>query len=368
MAIYGKKDVKERIVALTRDLILIPSTVSRPVERLRCYEFIKNHLEALDQIKVREYESKGIPSLLATAEGINKPKILLCGHLDVIDHPDKASYHSVVKEGRIYGPGSGDMKGALAILLEVFRNIHSQKPDASLGIAITSDEESGGASGIGFLVARKGLSCKSAIIPDGGSLNEITVEEKGILHLKISSYGHPVHSARPWLGKNPIQELMGGIIKVQSYFDSLKTEGHWYPTCAVTIISTENKTINRIPSQAQAVLDIRFPPPFKVDSLTSKIKEILGKNYGIEKILGAGPTHLSPDPLYQKITEEVTGKKAVFIRDDGGSDARYLAPRGIPVMMSRPIVGNLHAEDEWVDIDSMVLLYEIYERYLLNKL
>ena len=51
----------------------------------------------------------------------------------------------------------------------------------------------------------------------------------------------------------------------------------------------------------------------------------------------------------------------------GGSDARFIASRGIPVMMSRPLVGNLHAEDEWIDIQSMVKLYEIYLRYLKRR-
>jgi succinyl-diaminopimelate desuccinylase len=36
--------------------------------------------------------------------------------------------------------------------------------------------------------------------------------------------------------------------------------------------------------------------------------------------------------------------------------------------MSRPLVGNLHAEDEWVDIESMMSFYEIYRRYLERKL
>jgi len=306
---------------------------------------------------------------VAAAPGCVKPDILLCGHLDVITHPEVSSYRSHIEDGRIYGPGAGDMKGAVAILLEVFRQVHSLRPKASLGIAITADEETGGESGIGYLFNQEGLNCSSAMIPDGGSLNEITVDEKGILHLRVVRRGHSAHAARPWLGQNPVEQLMDGLSRLREHFDGLKKkDGHWYPTCAVTIIGTENQTTNRVPSEASAVLDIRFPPPFNVGKLLGQIKEILGAEMEVEVILSAEHTHLSPDALYQKITEEVTGQKAVFVQDDGGSDARYIACYGIPVMMSRPLVGNLHAEDEWIDINSMVQLYHIYECYLLRKL
>jgi len=363
------EDIKERLVALTRDLMLIPSIPSRPEERARCYAFIKNHLESLDSIEIREFEDRGFPSLVAVPARCKNPDILMCGHLDVITHPDISVYTSRIGEGRICGPGSGDMKGSLAILLEIFRQVHTLKPNASLGIAVTSDEETGGESGIGFLVKKKGISCKAALIPDGGSLDKITVEEKGILHLKVTCGGRTAHAARPWLGNNPIEHLCEKLGRLGAYFEGLKEgDGHWYPTCSVTIISTENQTINRIPKEAEAVLDIRFPPPHNVKGLLKMIGEVLGPEIAVEVIISAEPAHLSPDGLYQSITAEVTGKQPELIKDDGGSDARFFAAKGIPVMMSRPLVGNLHSEDEWIDIESMLQFYRIYEQYLLQKL
>jgi succinyl-diaminopimelate desuccinylase len=364
----AQHNIQERLVALTRDMILIPSNTAHPDERGRCYEFIKNHLEALENIEVREFENKGIPSLVAAPPGCSKPQILMCGHLDVITHPDVTSYRSQIQDGRIYGPGAGDMKGALAVLLEIFRNIHTRLPNAPLGIAVTADEETGGESGVGFLVREKGLRCGSAMIPDGGSLNDITVEEKGILHLSLECRGHSAHAARPWLGENPIEKMMGRLHALKTFFGELKkSRDHWYPTCAVTVIGTENKTANRIPSNATAVLDVRFPPPYTLNKMLNDIKQICGPDVHAEVIIGAEPTKLSPDRDYGTVTKQLTGKGVRLVRDDGGSDARFLAAEGVPVMMSRPLVGNLHSEDEWIDIDSMVMLYRIYEKYLLLK-
>lgn len=364
--------LEDRLVALTRDLMLIPSIPTRPDDRQRAFELIKNHLESLDHIDVREYEDNGIPSLVAVPKGVRKPKILMCGHIDVIAHPEVSSYRSHIENGRIYGPGSGDMKGAVAILLEVFRMIHLQSSKASLGIAITSDEETGGESGIGFLVNKKGIRAHTAMIPDGGSLNQVTVEEKGILHVRVSYSGVSAHAARPWLGTNSLEHLMERLKDLKASFHVMQSnhegDDRWYPTCAVTMMETANQQINRIPAEASAVLDIRFPSPYSVRKIKKHVKEILGPDVHVDVIIGAEPTNLSPDNAYQQVIEEVTGQPTILARDDGGSDARFLSAHGIPVMISRPLVGNLHMVDEWIDIKSMVTFYKIYAEYLTRKL
>ncbi|MEO2035127.1 MAG: hypothetical protein ABGZ35_23860 [Planctomycetaceae bacterium] len=80
-------DLARRLTALTRDLILIPGTDSRPDERERCFEFVQNHLDTLEGIRFQRFESNGYTSLLATPGEIDAPTVVLCGHLDVIDHP-----------------------------------------------------------------------------------------------------------------------------------------------------------------------------------------------------------------------------------------------------------------------------------------
>jgi len=363
------EDIEKRLVALTRDLILIPSIPTREDDRRRCYEFVKNHIDAIDGIKIKEYEKDGLSSMVATAEKDDNPKILMCGHLDVIAHSDISVYNSKIEGGKIIGPGAGDMKGALAILLEIFRTMHENNPGISLGIAVTSDEEQGGESGIGYLVNEEGISCEEAMIPDGGSLTGITVEEKGILHIQLTAIGKTSHAARPWLGHNPIEHLIERLTVLKNYFSGLTNESdRWYPTCAITIISTENQTTNRIPHYAQAICDIRFPPPYTDDKLLKEIRKCLGQDIEVEIIIQANPSKLDPDPLYQKIVEEVIGEKAQLIKDDGGSDARFLSVKGIPILMSRPTVGNLHAEDEWIDIHSMLQVYKIYEKFISSKL
>ena len=361
--------LRQRLIELTRDLILIPSTRDRPEEIERCLEFVVNHVELPGAVDVRRFREEGSPSAVILPRNISIPEVMLFAHLDVVSRPEGTEYRSTVSDGRIYGPGSGDMKGELAILLEIFRDFHGRRPGISLGIAVTSDEEIGGAHGTRFLFEKAGVRCGIAIIPDSGTINEIAVEEKGILHLKLQAHGSSGHASRPWLAENPMERMVVALNQIRNYFETLRDgDEHWHPTCAITMLHTENRVWNRIPSFAEAVCDIRFPPPYTSDQMIAAVKQFTHDAMEFEVLVSAEPTQVSPDPLFIAVTEEITGKPVKLIREHGGSDARFVCRYGIPVIMSRPFVGNLHAENEWIDIASMEMLYRIYERYLEKKL
>ncbi len=363
------KDIREHLVSLTKDLILIPSSASRPDDIERCIAFIRNYIKTLDDVKIMEHRHNKLPSLVALPKKVAKPEVLLVSHLDVVSHEDVEVYNPEITDGRIYGAGSGDMKGALAVMLELFFNFHSSYPGISLGLAVTSDEEQGGSSGVGYLFDEVGIRCGTAIVPDGGSLNEITIAEKGVIHLHLICLGHSSHAARPWLADNPLEKLLERVASLKRYFFALKHDhDHWYPTCTLTRVETPNVATNRIPSIAKADLDIRFPPPYTVEQMIGEITQVLGSHIETKVILSSEPTEFQPDALFKKAIEEVTGESVLFIREDGASDSRFIQRYGIPVIISRPIVGELHSEDEWIDIDSMLKFYLICELFLKCKL
>lgn len=371
-----RERLQEQIVQLTRDLVLIESTDERPDERKRCFQLIRNHLEELPGIELRRLEKNGYESLVVLPEGCGKPKVLFCGHLDVVEHPDPESYRSTIRDGRIYGPGAGDMKGQLAILVQLMRHLWHEYPGLPVGLAVTSDEERGGENGVKYLVEEAGIDADIAVIPDGGSLNSIIVEEKGIIHLRLRAAGEAAHAARPWLGDNALERLIASVGRVQrEIFAPLAPENvdpddpstHWHPTCAATMMTTSNDSPNRIPEEAEAVLDIRFVPPLTCESMLASIRKTIDTTVLAEPIVMAEPTHLAPDKDFVELTESVTGRKPELTRACGGSDGRFFFAKGIPVMLSRPNVGNLHGHDEWIDIESMVDYFEICRRYVLKK-
>ena len=361
--------LRERLVALTRDLVLIPGSEERPDELHRGLQWVRNHLEGLEGVSVSLYDSNGIPSLVAHPVGDTPIDVLFCAHIDVVHHPDSATYQSELRGHRIFGPGTGDMKGIVAILLELFRRFHLQTPGIPLGLAITADEERGGEHGTRALFEEFGLHCNVAMVPDGGSPEDIVVEEKGILHLRLESTGAACHAARPWLGHNALEQLTATIAAIQDRFPEPNADlFHWHSSCAVTRIDTPNRSVNRVPSHASATIDVRFPSPETSADLLATIAECLTEGVTCEPIITAEPSLLSPDPAFFDACEEILGSRPKKRREHGGSDARFIAAQGIPVIMSRPLCDNLHSSREWIDIDSMITFYEIYRRYLNDRL
>lgn len=360
-------DLRERLIALTRDLVLIPGTEERPDDLRRAMQWLGNHLDGVPGLNVTHHESAGVPSLVAMPDGCAKPDVLMCGHVDVVHHADPAAYRSTVKDGRIVGPGTGDMKGTVAILLELLRAVLERMPGAPLALAVTGDEERGGEHGTRALFEEFGLDCSLAIVPDGGLIDEIVVEEKGILHVELQSTGASCHSARPWLGRNALEQIVRSVDNLRLAFPPGDDDGHWYATCSLTRLVAPNLSFNRVPAHATATLDLRFPAPATVDEMLDRVRDSVVDGVEVKLVIGAEPSLLSPDPKFHQASEAVLGRPLRPLREHGGSDARFLARRGIPVIMTRPQCGRLHAPDEWIEIESMLTFYQIYERYLLER-
>jgi succinyl-diaminopimelate desuccinylase len=363
----------DRLLALTRELMLIPSTESRPEAREECFALVRSHLKNVPGVVSSEYESRGFASLVAGPAGVEKPGIMLVSHLDVVEHASIASYQSMIHQGRIWGPGAGDMKGQCAIMLDIFCELHRLHPGISLGIAFTSDEERGGEDGVRYLFEDVGLRCGLAIVPDGGSIDRVTIEEKGILQVRLRVEGHRGHAAAPWLGPNALEILVECLGRLKSHFDALKdaapsSPDHWYATCVPTICNTPNRTINCIPAEAEAIIDIRFPPPLTVEGMLETVRQIAGAGVRIEPVMTAPSTRLAPDPLYFEIAQRLSDSPVYQVRASGGSDACFISQYGIPIILTSPRVGNLHREDEWMDIASMELFHRICRRFIIEKL
>lgn len=358
---------------MTRDLVLIPGSEERPDDLRRAVEWVRNHLESIESVEVRSYESNGVHSLVALPEHCTTPDVLIFGHVDVVHHADRECYRSELRDGKICGPGTGDMKGIVAIMLELFRYFHLQSPGISLGLAITTDEECGGEHGTRALLEKHGLRCNVAIVPDGGSPNEVVVEEKGILQIELEATGQACHAARPWLGKNALEELIAVTDDIRDWVrlsdpHPETAEDHWHSSCTLTCLSTPNLSGNRVPSHAKATLNIRFPRPTQPTEILEGIRALLPSFISIKRTLCAEPSVLRPDPAFFEACESVLGQRPSERCEHGGSDARFIAAHNIPVIMSRPDCGNLHSRDEWIDINSMLQFYEIFRVYLEQRL
>ena len=80
----SRKDesLRRRLIELTRDLIIIPSTRDRPEDIQRCMEFVINHVELPNELTIRRFCEKGSPSTVILPRNVSTPEVLLLAHLD----------------------------------------------------------------------------------------------------------------------------------------------------------------------------------------------------------------------------------------------------------------------------------------------
>ena len=374
--------LRDRLVSLTRDLILVPSSAAHPAEIERGLDLLRIQLDTVPGLTLEEHRCADVPSLVVRPTGVATPDILLLAHVDVVDHGALGLYRSQVRDGRIYGPGAGDMKGALAILVTLLTELHHRHPGISLGMAVTSDEERGGDHGTAHLV-EQGLACGLALLPDGGSIDAVVVAEKGTLHLEVEWRGVSTHAAYPWEGRNPVDAMLDDLASLRARFAALgdcrlcrphpganrRAAGeHWHPTATVTILESESHTPNRISAFARAGIDVRFTPPWTVAATLAEVRACLSAGTRVTPLMGDEPNKMTPNPAFMAIGEQVLGRPVGVVRTAGTSDARFLARRGIPVIISRPLVGNIHRPDEWIDIASMLQYYRMLQEFIGHRL
>ncbi len=370
---YSGEALRDRLVSLTRDLILVPSSAAYPAEMERGLDLVRTELDTVAGLRLDAHCRAGVPSLVARPAQVERPEVLLLAHIDVVDHGDRGLYRPHVEGGRICGPGAGDMKGALAILITLFAETHHRYPGISLGLAVTADEERGGRDGAGHL-AEQGLACGLALLPDGGSIDSVVVAEKGLLHLDLEWRGASSHAAYPWLGRNPVDAMLDDLARLRALFADFADSGveaigdHWHPTATVTTLESESRTLNRVPAFARAGVDVRFTPPWTTATMLEAVRARLSPDALVTLRVGDEPTAMVPDAEYLAIGERVLGRPLEEVRTAGTSDARFLSQRGIPVIISRPVVGNIHRPDEWIDLASMLEYYRILRRFIQQRL
>jgi succinyl-diaminopimelate desuccinylase len=361
-------ETEARVIDLLKDLILVRSTAANPEGLHHALRLIRSHVEDIPGLKVENHVSAGLPSFVALPAKVERAELMLVAHVDVVEAPPEHFYPKV-EDGRLYGRGAGDMKGQIAVLTDLFRSVLMERPDLPLGLMITTDEESGGENGVRYLLGEKGYRCGCAVIPDSGRLNEIVVIEKGLISGRVVCRGRSGHSSRPWMSDNAVHRLVRNLDRVLAHFEAAAGNDalHWHATVSANILATRNQTINLVPDSAEATLDVRYTEDITAEEVVRQVESVLDDRSEFVADIVAEPLNTEPDALFLQVTERVTGQPARIAKEHGGSDGRYFTRLGIPVIMSRPEVGGLHSNREWIDIASMLTYYRVLEAYIAER-
>lgn len=358
---------------LLQKLIAFKSTVDNPEAIKEGFEYISSLFDAAKYEK-KVIEKNGVYSLLVSFKGKDalRPKILLNGHFDVVPGENNEQYQMKVENGYAYGRGTLDMKGMVGVLIEVLLELGKQENAPNVALLLNGDEEIGGVNGCGYCVKELGLRPKFVLCADGGSEEqlELITKEKGVLWLELVAKGKSAHGAYPWLGENAVEKLLVAIEKIKKMVGETEPRA-WKSTFNIGVLETTNKTPNKVPAEARAVVDIRFTealtrtPAALLGKIKNTMPEVTIRTLEKGDMLFIEETN-SFVRMFKEIAERVIGKEVPFAYAHGSTDARYFGALRIPCLVFGAIGGNAHAEGEWVDLESLEKNKEVLLRFLQN--
>lgn len=348
-----KDKILNEIIKNTKKLISYKTIKENYKEFDKAYAYIK---QELSNYKIKEYIINNYKNLIISNTEDTNLDIIFCAHLDVVPAD---SYKSTIIENKLYGRGSIDMKGQLSVLISLLKNNQTTK---KIALIITSDEEIGGYCCKEIL---KDYNASLAVIPDASSNFNLVIEEKGLLQVELTATGTTAHASEPYKGDNAIIKLMN------LYNDLLKIypmpENEEFKTTINLSKLNGGTATNMVPGIATMTLDIRFEKSDSIESILNNIKSI-SKDITI-KILDQGPVFQVDEnlPIIQNFIKQAAMilKHPVQIEKCvATSDAIYFSEKNIPTILMNPKGAFWHGPNEYVEIDSLYTLYEIFETLL----
>jgi succinyl-diaminopimelate desuccinylase len=389
----------DEIVQYAADLVRIP-TVNPPGEEYEaCAHFIGDDLTRRG-FEVEYIAAEGLPehtalhprvNVVGTRRGGPGPVVHLNGHFDVVPAGEGWTvdpFGGVVRDGRIYGRGSCDMKAGIAAALfaaEAIERAGIRLP-GTLEISGTVDEESGGFAGVGYL-AGCGRIAKDrtdfVIIPEPLNVDRICIGHRGVYWFEVVARGRIGHGSMPFLGINAI-EGMGRLLQ------SIREELSPALASRVTAIpvvppAARHATINVngieggqpvggiqtpcIADLCRAVFDRRFLLEEGFDATRAEIETLVaraaarapGLRFDLRDLMIVHPVK-TPDgsPVIAALDasiRRVLGRAPDLVASPGTYDHKHVVRTAhVPdcVAYGPGILDLAHQPDEWCAIDDLI--------------
>jgi len=350
----SEASLRERVASTTADLVEYRTTEDRPESMAAGLSYVVDFF-ADEAVEIDRFRHDGVPSLVVSLDGSRSPDVLLHGHLDVVPAADSMFTPRYVDEGELSGRGTADMKGGLAAMMHVVRDLSRDASPPSLALMVVTDEERGGHHGARYLLAEAGYDPAFCITGEPNNLDgymDVVYRQKGVIRIDLTATGASAHAATPEQGENAIAALMDAHPEIRAVFAA--EDGDWPTT--VNYGHVEGGTaVNQVPDRASLRLDVRYPDADARDRVLTALRAIDGLR--VESVGHGAPVDTDPDDPHvrglQRHAERVIGRDVNLVRKPHTSDLRHFATQGIPGVAFGPEAYGSHESYEYLVVDSL---------------
>jgi succinyl-diaminopimelate desuccinylase len=393
---------RDALVALTQGLVRIP-TVNPPGEAYTaCAEAIGRRLAGrgfaveYPRAEGARADSHKYPrtNVVARIEGGGRgPCVHFNGHIDIVE-PGQGwtvdPFAGTVRDGKVYGRGTCDMKGGIAASIIAVEAILAEgiRFPGALEISGTVDEETGGYAGVAWLAERGYFSpprVHHVIIPEPLQVDRVCLGHRGVWWAELEMKGRTAHGSMPFLGVSAIRGMgrFLDLVERELYpqLDARRTRMPVVPDRARASTLNFNSIHGGlaegfdgppaplVADSCRLVMDRRFLIEEKLDAVKAEVVALIeravrerpGLAYELREIMTFMPCLTEPDaPVVKALDaeiERVLGRKPAHIASPGTYDQKHVARIGHLhdcVAYGPGLLELAHQPDEFIVIDDMV--------------
>jgi acetylornithine deacetylase len=290
------------------------------------------------------------PSVIAIARGSGGGRsLLLNAHLDTVGVGGMdAPFEPRIEDGRLYGRGAYDMKGALAAILDAAARV--EKLGGDVIVTAVADEE---LASIGTAAVLERVRADAAIVVEPTEL-ELAVAHKGFVGFEVETHGVAAHGSRPHLGVDAIAK-MGPVLVALKQLDERLQAGTRHPLVGPGSVHASliegGQEFSSYPAHCLLSGERRTIPGETTKQVESELRE-LAADADVRLTVSREPFEVSADDPFVQLVGRVAGTT-----DPVGvsfwADSGLIAGAGIPTVLFGPIGDGAHAVVEWVDLASV---------------
>ena len=341
----------------------------------RIRAFVRHYRSLLEATGVRceELDGPAGPHLLGEIAG-EEPALVLIGHSDTVWPAGESDRRPPeVRDGKLYGPGTYDMKSGLCLMFWSLRYLAEQGLPFRRRILIflSADEEQGSLTARPHMLSRL-PSDATALVPEppcaDGSLK---IRRKGVGIFRLEVTGREAHAgAAPDEGISAVAEMARLVLEMESWRNPERG-------ILVNVGLFEGGTAtNVVPGRASCGVDIRHDTRQDGEMIEDRIRELRPSHPEARLVVTGGLEFppLVPTERSRKLTDRVLeiasrelGLRLSAASSGGGSDGSHLSARGLTVLDGLGVDGaGAHARDEHILVERLPLRASLFTRIVLE--
>jgi succinyl-diaminopimelate desuccinylase len=351
----------DRLAARTLELVDIPSESGKEAA-------VRRHVLGLVPAEWDQDYAGDEAFLFVSPRRSSKPLIVLAAHYDTV--PAQGNLPGRIADGAVHGLGASDMKGGLAVALELARDFDPAEAACDLALVLFGREELPAAHNPlpALLDASRAIHGTTlAVVLEPTDL-EIQSGCLGNIVARLTFHGTAGHSARPWLADSALEHAVRNLVPLFAIEPRVAVVDGLEFMEVVSVTRLESGIAdNVIPGEATATLNLRFPPDRTRAEAEAYLTGLVPDGATLEIVSVAAPGRVVADASAVRSLQAAGG---LPIRPkQAWTNVADFTERGLDAVNFGPGHTSLaHHPDERVEIESLVTAYEVLRRFLERRI